>query len=98
MQTRRLTAAFLLAFILVLIGALAERALGHSWYPVQCCSGSDCRPIDSKRVRITSDGFMIDEWYFIPHHQTHTSVDTRYHACWPKPDKLRCFFAPRPSV
>jgi hypothetical protein len=33
------------------------RALAHSWYPVRCCSGQDCRKVD--RIETLPDGDAV---------------------------------------
>lgn len=85
----------ILCFIGFLI--LAGQALAHSFYPVECCSGYDCAPIAMSRVEVNSAGFLIDGIHSIPFKEVRRSPDGAYHACFPQPDKLRCFFAPSMS-
>jgi hypothetical protein len=49
---RRLALA--LAFALA-----AGPAAAHSWYPMSCCSGSDCYSIPSSDVDLRPDGYFI---------------------------------------
>lgn len=80
----------LIAFVLYV--ALAN---AHSFYPTECCSGFDCEPINSDRVRETRSGYVVDEWHFVPHGKELKSIDGRYHACFPKAaNSLRCLFVP----
>ena len=70
-------------------------AVGHEWYPPLCCSGGDCAPLDPKRViELTAGGFLIDNRFYVPQKDVGPSLDGRYHACFPKPDDMKCFFAP----
>jgi hypothetical protein len=84
--------------ITVLVGAVLffnAPARGHSWYDAYCCSGQDCAPVDEKRVRIVTGGYLLDGKYFIPEKDARNSQDGDYHACfWPNPDTLRCFYRP----
>jgi hypothetical protein len=50
-----LSVAVLLALIAGLSGA--RHALAHSWYPARCCSGQDCRKVDS--IEKLPDGDML---------------------------------------
>ena len=47
---------------LIVVAALATlpgRALAHDWYPWDCCSGRDCRPVTRSEVEITATGWRI---------------------------------------
>lgn len=83
--------------IIVVLGVTV--ALGHSFYSLDCCSGQDCSPIDAKRVRIVFGGYLIDGLHYVPQANVRTPPpgEDAYHACFPTKDKLRCFYAPRPS-
>lgn len=50
-----------LAFVIVILLLLAKAASGHDWYPPNCCSGHDCRPIGEDIVTITDGGFFVKE-------------------------------------
>lgn len=83
------------AFVLFLLIYEPNRAAAHEWYPPLCCSGGDCSPLDPKRViELTAGGFLIDNRFYVPQKDVGPSLDGRYHACFPKPDDMRCFFAP----
>lgn len=84
---------FTVAAIFMLI-AIAS-AIGHSWYPPECCGGNDCSEIDEARVRVVQGGYMVDGKSYVAHKDVRPSPDGKYHACfWPYPDRLHCFFAP----
>lgn len=34
-------------------------APAHDWYPYECCSDRDCRPLEWSEVRTGPDGFML---------------------------------------
>jgi len=82
-----------LAFLLV----LTTPALAHEWYPSWCCSGGDCGPLAGSRVQLTAHGYVVDGKYVVPLSEARKSMDGRYHGCFPKPDELKCFFAPPPG-
>lgn len=68
---------------------------GHEWYPPNCCSGGDCAPIHDDRVKPdNTGGYIVDNKFKVARNEVKDSQDGRYHACFPKPDELRCFFAP----
>jgi hypothetical protein len=69
-------------------------AVAHSFYPIECCSGYDCNMIDAKRVSFAPGGYMVDHKFFVPQKEVRKSEDGDYHACFPQPENLRCFFAP----
>ena len=103
MRTIRLTLAFL-AFAFLYVAAVAfmlsRPAAGHDapagWsYDLACCSGVDCAPIDSDRVKITPDGYVVEvgpgdhplitipSTYVFPFDDTRVrfSPDGTYHLC-----------------
>lgn len=51
------------AVLLLIVLALAAvgPARAHDWYPPNCCSGHDCRPIDADGVLLTPGGFFVKE-------------------------------------
>ena len=56
------TAVALAAFVAIGLdfGAVApgtRQALAHSWYPAKCCSGQDCRKVDS--IEKLEDGDLL---------------------------------------
>jgi hypothetical protein len=82
----------------------AGAALAHSWYPDDCCSDADCRPIASEYVTEQPDGYHIfGGRFFVPRSQARVSPDGGYHGCpygksgdqeFPGGGQLRCFFVP----
>lgn len=81
------------AFLLWLASLVVD-VRAHSFYPADCCSGTDCAPIAEARVRPAFAGYMIDGVHYVPMAQVKPSPDGEYHACFPKPETLRCFWAP----
>jgi hypothetical protein len=69
-------------------------AVAHSFYSPECCSGFDCKPIDSKRVAYAPGGYMVDGRFFVAQKDARKSIDGEFHACFPQPDNLRCLYAP----
>jgi hypothetical protein len=69
-------------------------AKAHGWYPHECCHDRDCSEIISDRVRTEPGGYVIDGRFHVAQRDVRTSRDGNYHACFPQPDRLLCFFAP----
>jgi hypothetical protein len=68
---------------------------GMGWsYPWECCHDHDCAEINEGRVHTSPDGYVIDGHFVVPQSMVRRSPDGHYHACFPTPDKLLCFFAP----
>jgi len=73
----------------------------HSWYPMECCGGKDCRPADtverkadgSFEVRVGKDTFSIPESF-----ERRPSQDGNYHICYGRlfdaAPFVSCFFIP----
>jgi hypothetical protein len=71
---------------------------GKDWsYPWECCRDKDCAQISSERVNTEAGGYVVDGRFHIPHAEVRSSPDGNYHACFPSPEFLRCFFAPPPA-
>lgn len=87
-------------FIVAVLVFYAGMAFSHSFYPRDCCSDADCKPIDAKRVQITPAGYMVDGRTVIPYSQTRWSPDEHYHACFPPAmlGNVGCFWAPQRSM
>ena len=83
-----------IVFCLMCTTALAHEAPSGWLYPVECCSGYDCAAINEKRVSAAVGGYLIDGVHFVAQQDVRQSKDGEYHACFPKPETLRCFFAP----
>jgi hypothetical protein len=43
------------------VAVATKHARAHEWYPPQCCSGNDCRPIRQDDVELRPDGFFVKE-------------------------------------
>ena len=75
-------------------------ALGHEWYPVDCCSERDCRPVPCVLLKHQATGL----WLYIPKgllFQTATpSPDGQCHVCFPESARSygRCLFMPQGDV
>lgn len=88
--------------ILLLLMAIAVFApyakahdAGKGWsYPWECCSDRDCEQISETRVRPVQGGYLVDGKFHVPQAEVRHSPDGRFHACFPKPDVLKCFWAP----
>lgn len=77
----------------------ATQALAHTapkgWdYPWECCHDHDCAEIADNRVTTSPAGYVIDGKFTVPQSQVRQSPDGKYHACFPNPERLQCFFAP----
>jgi hypothetical protein len=82
----------------ILFWLFLSPAFAHEWYPPDCCSGGDCIPIANERVHAMISGYVIDGRHIVPYSQVRTSLDGRFHACFPRPDKLQCLFVPPPAM
>ena len=83
-------------FIILVLTAIATFAWAHNWYPKECCGGNDCSSIDSIRVRVVANGYVIDEKFYVEFKKVLVSPDTKYHACFPNHGpQMGCFWAPR---
>lgn len=91
--------AVLAVVIICAVQLFVSKALGHTaesgWaYPIECCSGTDCAEIADSRVTTSPAGYVIDGKFVVPQSQVRQSPDGKYHACFPNPERLQCFFAP----
>ncbi len=85
--------AFAVVFLLVKPAGAHEANMGWQ-YDWVCCSDKDCDEISQDRVRTEPSGYVIDGRFHVPQTEVRFSPDGRYHACFPNPDNLRCFYAP----
>lgn len=92
--------AVLVFFVFVgfLIYSASRPVRAHGFYPGECCSNRDCAPLSAVRVHPVVGGYLIDGLHFVFESQTRVSPDGKYHGCFPTPDTLLCFFAPKPSM
>lgn len=74
--------ALVLGFLLL---GLSMPARAHSWYPYECCSEVDCRPIPIPATEIerTPEGWRVKRGGFVvPFNQARKSPDGQFHGCW----------------
>lgn len=86
--------AFTVTFFLFLCFVAVKTVAAHSFYPPECCSGTDCDVIAASRVRPAFAGYMVDGIHYVPMGQVRQSPDSDYHGCFPTKDKMGCFWAP----
>ena len=91
---RRLAIFALLGLALAVPGAVAHESVSGWQYPWECCHNLDCSEISRDRIAFVSGGYLVDSKFFVAQKDVKIAPDGRYHACFPTPDKLRCFFAP----
>lgn len=77
--------------ILLAILALTSAAMAHSWYPPDCCSDQDCKPINCIELIETRDGFEFDGVSFDKKAER-ASHDRHCHVCISKAGKGLCVF------
>jgi hypothetical protein len=78
----RPTLAFRLAFLLALI--VPAPASAHDWYPIECCHGMDCAPVDHAEVRDGATLVVTSKHGtgIVPSSMTRReSKDNRMHVC-----------------
>jgi hypothetical protein len=91
-----------IAVLALAIGLIAPAA-GHSWYPLECCSGEDCHETDSvtempdgsAQVQVGSDSIVVPRSL-----KRRKSPDEHYHVCYGKNREsyvVYCFFQPAQS-
>jgi len=82
--------------------------LAHSWYPLECCSGNDCKPVAchliSQEERTNAHGYAIELYvysevgwkpFYIMAEKARPSPDDKCHVCiWNGTQNLRCLFLP----
>jgi hypothetical protein len=91
---RLLLLTLLLSAFLFGCEAMAHEAHNGWSYPFECCGGHDCSSIDDKRVSYAPGGYLVDGLHFVAQKDVRQSPDGQFHACFPQPNNLRCFFAP----
>ena len=96
----RLESAILAALVATSLAFGARMAWSHSWYPMECCSGVDCRPVDQREIGESGADYTYKGLRF-PKAQSKPSPDHQYHICTPvfmgKP-YIRCLYRPSPGV
>lgn len=78
----------------VIGAAEAHKAMSGWTYPFECCHNLDCAELAPGRVKPTPGGYLIDGKFLVLQKDVRFSPDGRYHGCFPKPDKMGCFWAP----
>lgn len=64
--------------------AWTQRADAHDWYPIECCSDKDCRPVSASAIRTGPQGYVINssgETVGYRDSRVRTSPDDDYHWC-----------------
>lgn len=88
-----------LAVLLALI--MPAPAGAHDWYPIECCSGFDCAPVDQAELR-EGDTLVVTSKHgtgIVPAAMTRReSKDHRMHVCmrqsWDGQMRVICVFLP----
>lgn len=60
---------------------LTTAALGHSWYPSECCSDSDCKPIACDLLTELPNGMYSYGNVTFSKDQVKSSLDGKCHVC-----------------
>ena len=60
---------------------LALVASAHEWYPPNCCSGQDCRPVPCSDIETKPDGSAIYKPEGTRFNQVQISQDAQCHVC-----------------
>lgn len=88
---------------------LVQSAAAHGWYPYECCSGTDCAPVEPSSVSETPTGYVVTAkpgshpmWgperpapltVQIPYGRAKASPDGAWHLCINTQGELLCFYA-----
>lgn len=80
----------------------------HSFYPMECCHGQDCREIDASEIAYTKEGAYVviasgeifaHPGSTAPIRKARFSPDGRFHRCTPNGERgavyTICLFVPR---
>ena len=92
-----------LVTFLALAQLIASAAGAHSWYPKECCSDEDCRPVPCDELIESGYGLTWRGKVFFNERQTHASLDNRCHVCIRSyvgffvPSVPICVFIPSPT-
>lgn len=67
----------------LLLATLIAPALAHDWYPSDCCSGRDCKPIACDELESREDGSIVvrDSRTTFSREKIRPSRDTQCHTC-----------------
>lgn len=90
---------FPILFSALTVVMLGGTALGHSWYPVQCCVERDCFPVPDDDVKQTVSGWRVGATgEIVPFGKAAFSPDGRFHRCTEDGEigaRTLCLFVPR---
>lgn len=94
------------AGIIIAAWLLVGTGWAHEWYPLRCCSGTDCSSVRAQNVKEGPNGYevivrpgehpMVTKetlTFLVPYKQAESSPDNEYHICINGTGKLLCFFA-----
>lgn len=76
---------------------LALLLLAHSWYPRECCSDRDCKPVPCSELR-EEGRYMVYKKYQVSLEKVRVSQDELCHVCEGTTGAIFCVFVPRNSV
>jgi hypothetical protein len=77
-------------FLLSSIGT----SIGHSWYPIECCSDEDCQPVPCWSITETDKGHKYFNIFFSKE-KVKASKDAQCHVCInPNTSEPLCMFLP----
>jgi hypothetical protein len=85
------------AFAFALLFASAPSVRAHDWYPVNCCSERDCRPLieaNGETVLESSQGWQLWDGRIVSRGSAKMSPDRQFHLCETLSHRIICFFAP----
>ena len=56
-------------------------AVAHDWYPVDCCSGKDCRPVACEELHEDREGGILYKNFRFVKSMVKPSQDMKCHVC-----------------
>lgn len=99
---------WLAASFVVALMAGSQHAVGHSWFPWECCSDRDCQMVEAKSITRDDTSWLLPNGERVPFENTRESLDENFHWCRYtngardpiiRPSgKAPCFFAPKGGV
>lgn len=93
--------------LLLLLGPGLDPSWAHEWFPVECCSGSDCHRLEAGAARLGPGGYLVTvqpgthpmvpagspaRSYSIPFKDARPSQDAYFNICIAPDGRLLCFF------
>jgi hypothetical protein len=91
-------AIFCALFIMAMTRSYGHQAPSGWTYPLECCSNQDCKPIPSRLVFESKEGFDIapsEGGGFVPRGKERVSPDGEYHLCRSQySGTILCLFVP----